>query len=357
MSRAGKPPGQDRTPVKLPSATASFHRTFDGARQFPIQQAIDGQLATAWDAWPQVYRRQEAVFELETNSENISGSTLVIQLTSKGSAEWPMTLGRFRLSVSADPTAFEFEKRRFATMNKNLTDPWERLALAHFVLGDQSALDKLLERHPVSASLKGDLRAAAQDWQGAVAEYTKAITPETTDAKPLAKRAAAYEQLKQWDLAVADWTRASQQQLDVAFERFKPAGPPSWNFYLLNDAAAGSMQVADGAFVFTTKAVTGTVWHVQACQAPLQLDNGAEYVIRFKMKSPDACAVDLVAQINQPDYHPIGLVETIVPPREFKGYEFAFVARDVVPGNNAILFNLGKNRGKVMVKEMVILKK
>jgi hypothetical protein len=242
-------------------------------------------------------------------------------------------------------------------MNKNLTDPWERLALAHVVLGDQSALDKLLERHPASASFKGDLRAASQDWQGAVVLYTTAITPETKDAKLLAKRAEAYEKLKQWELAVADWTRASQQKPDVAFERFKPAGAPSWHFYLLNAAAGGSMEVADGALVFTTTAVTGTAWHVQAIQDSLQLDNGAQYVIRFKMKSPDACVVSLVAQINEPDYHPIGLIETFVPPKEFKGYEFEFVAHDVVPGNNAIAFNLGMNRGKVMVKEMVILKK
>ncbi len=242
-------------------------------------------------------------------------------------------------------------------MNKNLTDPWERLALAHLVLGDQSALDKLLERHPASASFKGDLCAASQDWQGAIAEYTKAITPETKDAKLLGKRAEAYEKLKQWELAVADWTRASQQQPDVAFERFKPAGAPSWHFYLLNDAAAGSMEVADGALVFTTTAVTETFWDVQALQSPLQLDNGARYVIRFKMKSPDSCAVTLLAQINQPNWHSIGLNETLVPPSEFRDYEFAFVAHDVVPGNNSILFHLGKNRGKVMVKEIVILKK
>jgi tetratricopeptide (TPR) repeat protein len=344
-------------PVKLTSATASFHLTIDDASQFTIQQAIDGQLATGWNAWPLVYRRQEAVFELEPDSQNTTGSTVVIQLTSKGSADWRHTLGRFRLSVSADPTAFESEKWRFATMNKNLTDPWERLALAHFVLGDQSALDKVLEQHPASASFKGDLRAASQDWQGAVAEYTTAITPETKDAKLLAKRAEAYEKLKKWDLAVADWTRASQQQPDVAFERFKPAGAPSWHFYLLNADAAGSMEVVDGALVFTTTAVTGTVWHVQAGQAPLQLHDGAQYVIRFKIKSPDSCPVGLVAQINQSDYHPIGLVETIVPPSEFRDYEFAFVAHDVVPGNNAILFNLGTKRGKVMVKEIVILKK
>src|SRR5262249_12985860 len=128
ITRPGKPPGQDPMPVRLKSATASFHATPKDAQHFPIQQAIDGQLATGWSAWPLVDRRQEAVFELELDSENTAGSNLVIQLTTNGSAESRHTLGRFRLSASADPNAFEFEKRRFATRNKNLTDPWERLA-------------------------------------------------------------------------------------------------------------------------------------------------------------------------------------------------------------------------------------
>jgi hypothetical protein len=53
----------------------------------------------------------------------------------------------------------------------------------------------------------------------------------------------------------------------------------------------------------------------------------------------------------------IGLNESLGPPSEFKDYEFTFVAHDVVPGKNRIGFDLGKNRGKVMVKEIVILKK
>jgi len=103
--------------------------------------------------------------------------------------------------------------------------------------------------------------------------------------------------------------------------------------------------------------VTGTGWHVQAIQGQLQLENGAEYVIRFKMKSPDSCAVTLVGAINQEDWHLIGLIETFVPSSEFRDYEFTFVPHDVVPGNNRILFELGTNPGKVMVKEIVILKK
>ncbi len=117
------------------------------------------------------------------------------------------------------------------------------------------------------------------------------------------------------------------------------------------------MEVVDGTVVFTTTVATGTNWHVQAWQGPLQLENGAEYVIRFKMKSPDSCAVELFGIINKEDWHSIGLNETFVPPSEFKDYEFTFIPHDVVPGNNAIGFNLGMNRGRVMVKEIVILKK
>ena len=54
------------------------------------------------------------------------------------------------------------------------------------------------------------------------------------------------------------------------------------------------MEDVDGTLVFTTTVVTGTSWHVQAYQEQLQLENGAEYVIRFKMKSPDSHTVLLL---------------------------------------------------------------
>ena len=116
------------------------------------------------------------------------------------------------------------------------------------------------------------------------------------------------------------------------------------------------MEDVDGTLVFTTTVVTGTSWDVQACQEQLQLENGAEYVIRFKMKSPDSHTAQLLA-VNQGDYRVIGLNETIVPPSEFQDYEFTFVPHDAVPGNSRIGFDMGMNRGKVMVKEIVILKK
>ena len=227
------------------------------------------------------------------------------------------------------------------------------LAKAYHVLGDQPA-DSLLKAHPAAVAGIGDLYAVDKKWDRAVAEYTKAITPETTFAKLLAKRARSVREAQAMDLAVADWTRASQQQPDVAFERFKPAAAGSWRF-LTRNGGAGSMEVVDGTLVFTTTVVTGTTWDVQFTQGRLQLENGAEYVIRFKMKSPDSMpAVILVGAINQEDYHLIGLNETFVPPSEFKDYEFTFVPYDVVREITGLDSTWGTNRGKVMVKEIVI---
>ena len=225
-------------------------------------------------------------------------------------------LGRFRLSVSGDPAVFEREQRRFAAMK--LTDPWARLAAAYHLALDQPALDGLLKAHPEAGTAIGDLYAADNEWERAVAAYSKAITPQTKGATLLAKRAEAYEKLKQWDLAVADWTRAIAQQSDAAVDRFKSDDLRQWQLHTFN-GGAGSMELVDGVLVITTTAATGTNWHVQAYKAPVPLENGVEYVIRFKMKSPDSCSVSVYGQVQQDDWHGIGLLETFVPPSEFHG--------------------------------------
>src|SRR5262249_62288930 len=59
--------------------------------------------------------------------------------------------------------------------------------------GDKPALDRLLKHHPAAAAGIGDLYAAAQDWQRAVAEYGKLVTDQPTDDSLLGKLTAAYQ--------------------------------------------------------------------------------------------------------------------------------------------------------------------
>jgi tetratricopeptide (TPR) repeat protein len=110
----------------------------------------------------------------------------------------------------------------------NLTDSWEKLAAAYELLGDQPALEKLFAHHPAAAAVGlGDLYAADQDWERAIATYSRRITPQTTDGNLLTRRAAAYEATGRWELAAADWLQAARLQptlTQAAFDRFCRAG-------------------------------------------------------------------------------------------------------------------------------------
>ncbi len=138
------------------------------------------------------------------------------------------------MPVSSDPTATDREHQRLGVVK--FADPWQKLAAAYRLQGDQRALDRLVERHPNLAGPIGDLFAQEpnQDWQRAVEIFSKGMTAETRaineggmmahEGKPkdapdssfilhpsslLPRRARADEALKNWDAAAADWSRAA----------------------------------------------------------------------------------------------------------------------------------------------------
>ncbi len=125
-------------------------------------------------------------------------------------------LGHFRLSVSSDPAALDRERNHLAATK--LTDPVQKLALAYKLIGDQRAIDQLLERRPNLTGAIGDFftQEPKKDWQRAVEIYSKAISPQTTDADLLARRARAYDALENWEAAADDWSRAAAGKPDGA---------------------------------------------------------------------------------------------------------------------------------------------
>ena len=133
-----------------------------------------------------------------TSVWNLSGpitlearSELFSQMRFNALPDWSdQNLGRFRLSVSSDPAALDGGRTRFAAMN--LADPWSALAAAYHLLGDQKALDSLLEHHPRAAAGVGDLCAANHDWDGAIAGYREVVNAQPADRSLVAKLAMAY---------------------------------------------------------------------------------------------------------------------------------------------------------------------
>jgi tetratricopeptide (TPR) repeat protein len=106
-----------------------------------------------------------------------------------------------------------------------IAEPWAKLAAAYHALGDQPALEKLLKRHPAAAAGIGDLYASRQDWQRALAEYDRAITNGSKDARTFAARAEAYEKLEKWELAAADWGNADLYASDKNIRYGNPSRP------------------------------------------------------------------------------------------------------------------------------------
>jgi WD40 repeat protein/tetratricopeptide (TPR) repeat protein len=92
---------------------------------------------------------------------------------------------------------------------RRLSDPWAKLAAAYHVIGDQQSFDQLLEHHPDAASCVGDLYAASQDWERAIAEYGKLLTDRPADVALLTKLATAYQTAGRTREAVPYLARAS----------------------------------------------------------------------------------------------------------------------------------------------------
>jgi hypothetical protein len=132
--------------------------------------------------------------------------------------------------------------------------------------------------------------------------------------------------------------------------------PESWRFEM-DEGGKGEMKADGDAIVFVTTETDGTDWHVQAYQTGLDLKNGKAYVVRFKSKAPQANDLFLVGQINEADWHEIGLHEAVGASDDFKQFEFEFTAAETVPGNSRLGFVLGSNKGTVSIKDLTLTEK
>ncbi len=145
-----------------------------------------GRWNISWDAG----RNHTSVWSVSDPITWEAGTELRSEMRFNQFADWSdQNLGRFRLSLSSDHAAFDAEQKRFAATH--VTDPWGRLAAAYWLVGEEQAFDKLLERHPLAPVDMGDLYAAERGWERAIAEYRKLVTEQTADGALLIKLAAA----------------------------------------------------------------------------------------------------------------------------------------------------------------------
>ncbi len=170
--------------LKMARAYADF-----SDRNANVTGAIDANDKTGWGIYPEVGKPHQAMFDFAEPVALTDGAVLRVTLEFKSGVPQHQ-LGRFRLSTSEDPAVFARERHRCLPLK--LVDPWARLAAAFRIVGDQHALDKLLERQPEAAVGLGDLYAADQDWERAIIEYRKLVTDGPADGDLFAKLATAY---------------------------------------------------------------------------------------------------------------------------------------------------------------------
>jgi serine/threonine protein kinase/formylglycine-generating enzyme required for sulfatase activity/tetratricopeptide (TPR) repeat protein len=331
--------------VVLQNAVADFSQV-----GWHVRGAVDGVSSTGWAVLPQSNKDHTAVFELAEPVGDERGSRLTIRLVQQ--YDTMHVLARFRLSVCIDAATLNRDRNRFAAMK--IGDSWGSLAAAYHFIGDQAALEKLLERHQEAAAGIGDLYAAVQNWERAIAEYSRGITDRTADAGLVARRAEAYAAIGDWEKSAADWLRVARLRPEMSDKNLlKPANRiDSWR-YDIQTEAKGSMLPVDNAISFTAENITGTNWHLQVSQTDLDLKNGEEYVLKFQARS-DGRGATLTACIDEPDWHEIGLHEELSLTEEYKPFEFKFRAVGVVNRKNRIQFVLGAEKGTIVVKDMTL---
>ena len=154
----------------------------------------------------------------------------------------------------------------------------------------------------------------------------------------------------------ADAPKADAPKAD-AKNLLKPTNKPeTWRFEQ-HEGGKGSMAADGDAIAFDVTAVDGTDWHVQAYQTDLPLKDGKEYVVTFKAKASADRAVRLNAGIDQDDWHLIGLDEEVGLTKDWKDYKHEFKADQTAANKNRVGLQLGQEKGKVWVKDMMLAEK
>ena len=127
----------------------------------------------------------------------------------------------------------------------------------------------------------------------------------------------------------------------------------TWRFEQ-HEQGKGNLSVDGQSIKFETTKLSDQTWHVQAHIVDLNLKQEQKYTLKFKLKSDDFQQVNLMAVVDVPDWHQIGLYEELATTRKFKEHEFSFTATNVVPGKNRIGFTLGHGKGSVWIRDMTL---
>src|SRR5262249_42593384 len=103
-------------------------------------------------------------------------------------------------------------------------------------------------------------------------------------------------------------------------------------------------------------AVDGTDFHVQFGQLFDDLEAGTSYTVRFRARADTNRTVHLYGQINEADWHGIGLNEPIALTEEWKSFAYDFRTINLAAVNK-IKFDIGQQTGSVWLADFSVIRK
>jgi WD40 repeat protein/serine/threonine protein kinase/tetratricopeptide (TPR) repeat protein len=213
---------------------------------FPVEAAIGGNPPTSWAVYPEIGQRHVALFQVKEPLPSLGNTilTFTLQQQQKNSST-VCNIGRFRLSVTAQPQAIAVEKL-WASLARQNTRGWTRLAVAHYLRGEPEAALAVLQKatalpsrgngcdhvllalihtelgHRDEAGKWGDAAFAWMATNGAGEPFCQLVAeglsgwlarePHSDNAEVRVGRARAFQALKQSDKALAEATRAVEWQ-------------------------------------------------------------------------------------------------------------------------------------------------
>jgi WD40 repeat protein/tetratricopeptide (TPR) repeat protein len=250
---------------RLQAALAATRANWHAARrEWPEAVAQFDRLLAADPATPEAWLRSPGLLRLATALVYGNRPDMAAKLLQGGAQRRVQDglppIAKVNENHDRDKAAGELFFPLLAEVEKRLgTDPRDvgLLELRAELAGQQGDLGgeaahytkaiKILAEQPAPLSARrhllyrrrGDLYLGLQKWSDAVDDYAHVSTGDTTDADLLSKRAGAYEALKKWDAAAADWSRAAQEN---------PRAPKLLAAFARRLAAAGQMPLANAQF-------------------------------------------------------------------------------------------------------------
>jgi hypothetical protein len=121
----------------------------------------------------------------------------------------------------------------------------------------------------------------------------------------------------------------------------------------LSDAARATLTTGGNVCRVDVTAVDGTNWNARVARLFDDLQEGATYTVRFRARADAPRPTFLYGQIDEPDWHGIGLSQDVPLTEHWQTYQYQFRAKGLA-AKSTIHFFVGDRTGTVWIADFTL---